>query len=1240
MDFLAVRSTRSKLFLGGMFSHGSHHAIDSLQLVCENALEIVNNRTDILPEYQLYLLPNDTKCDEAYGTQVLFEYILRRPPIIMLFGAGCSSVTRSVAQTAWQWNLVQVSYASTSSELSNHDRYPLLYRVVAPQSTYNAASLKFFELYKWNRIATLVQNEREFNEMMAELHQELAKQNFTIVASESFTTDSKSEIRALKEKDARIIAGMFHEDKARQVFCEAYKLGMYGAKYVWLLLDWYDNHKWWLKNDQQVDCTQDQLTRATSGYFSFEHLNPVTNGKPGISGLTIQDIRNIFSTSNPYAPFAFDAVWVMALSLHKAAEKLHLENMTLDSFTYENKEIAKIIRTSVQDMSFQGVTGHIKFNKQGDRVGPVRLKQLQNGVHLTVAVYEPSIKSITKNNTSKVMWQGSGPPSDTPHIAYQTEYIAWSLFWFIITVTSCGILLSLLFLAFNIKYRHNSYIKSSSPCLNNVIIVGALLIYASVFSILLDSRVLSGKLLPYMCTITVFLLGIGYSLMFGAMFTKTWRVHQVLNKAYSKQKMFGCSELIGLVLILLVIDVIVFSLWTALDPFTLNMKTTTRKVHSHSSEAIFFQYECCHSQSMTTWYYVIFGYKGFMLLVGCFVAWETRKVKVKSLNDSHFICTSIFTIVFAVFIGVPLTFLIPDHRDAHVTVLALCLILPTTISLCLIFVPKIGKMKKHPEEFLQLKSLTVMRAAKEYSNRSAQRSSNDALNATIQRLQVDLAKVKKELRDQKALNATVRPVDKNRFDVDSVDNSVDNTPRCTRKPLAIRSNTCFNIKEDSKSHQTNQHRRCNTFSEAYLPNGHMTHDSHVEDLKVENESLRHRLRQSKIIEAGKMCKVLYENAELNRKIVELSMKQTPSSENDAVSRLMKENNELKRQLGEVSILNSVWCDVTPKLKRKGTTENKHKKDLKELQHLLTVDLGGGRASSFGASHSRRPPTIGLSQSSLNLLDPKESHREVIGESQENEKKAEDNDKDVFASDKKLNSETKWVEVNGDEAKPIDQHDEDRVNDEQMPFKEEVKIELDHNSNIRQENELSKPTFPSDEPSLLCADNKGFEDEESAIPETKTDHTDDATDMFVPDKTQEVERKPVKQFDKIWAANENSNTRELLRKGKVRLRSQTTYSTYDDDEDDYRLRRTLSADCNPRSKQNNDPRSLSPNRTRTVIGSDNSDSEVDSAQLSPQDYTKVGGGESTGSEECSIERKRKSKRDKKTKIEKVEKTFFV
>ena len=34
---------------------------------------------------------------------------------------------------------------------------------------------------------------------------------------------------------ARIIIGNFYENKASVIFCEAYELGMYGAKYVWII---------------------------------------------------------------------------------------------------------------------------------------------------------------------------------------------------------------------------------------------------------------------------------------------------------------------------------------------------------------------------------------------------------------------------------------------------------------------------------------------------------------------------------------------------------------------------------------------------------------------------------------------------------------------------------------------------------------------------------------------------------------------------------------------------------------------------------------------------------------------------------------------------------------------------------------------------------------------------------------------------------------------------------------------
>lgn len=71
------------------------------------------------------------------------------------------------------------------------------------------------------------------------------------------------------------------------------------------------------------------------------------------------------------------------------------------------------------------------------------------------------------------------------------------------------------------------YIKMSSPHLNNLIIIGAMLTYTSVIFLGLNSRMTSINMFPYICAARAWLLMAGFSLAFGAMFSKTWRVHSI-----------------------------------------------------------------------------------------------------------------------------------------------------------------------------------------------------------------------------------------------------------------------------------------------------------------------------------------------------------------------------------------------------------------------------------------------------------------------------------------------------------------------------------------------------------------------------------------------------------------------------------------------------------------------------------------------------------------------------------------
>jgi len=69
-----------------------------------------------------------------------------------------------------------------------------------------------------------------------------------------------------------------------------------------------------------------------------------------------------------------------------------------------------------------------------------------------------------------------------------------------------------------------------------------------------------------------------------------------------------------------------------------------------SAITIIYQSEYCNAKHVTTWLYVALGYKALILLVGCFIAMATRKVKARALNDSQFIGASIFVIMIAAFI--------------------------------------------------------------------------------------------------------------------------------------------------------------------------------------------------------------------------------------------------------------------------------------------------------------------------------------------------------------------------------------------------------------------------------------------------------------------------------------------------------------------------------------------------------------------------------------------------------------
>ena len=213
----------------------------------------------------------------------------------------------------------------------------------------------------------------------------------------------------------------------------------------------------------------------------------------------------------------------------------------------------------------------------------------------------------------------------------------------------------------------------------------------------------------------------------------------------------------------------------------------------------------------------------------------------------------------------------------------------------------------------------------------------------VARLQEEIATLKHEIRAIKNQHGQNPKSNLSVRIADPVENGKDGksftqpTPKPSPRPqLGKRSVTCHTYQELCVR-KPRRRRRSSSFSGPYLQRRSLDIGAFFSELadpvlvlKAENKDLHRKLQEARISEAGKLAKVLHENAQLNKKIVELNIKNAPSDEAEKVSRLLKENSELKKQLGEVSILNSACCDVTPRFQRKQNEDRKISKDLREV----------------------------------------------------------------------------------------------------------------------------------------------------------------------------------------------------------------------------------------------------------------------------------------------------------------------
>ncbi|XP_041352643.1 gamma-aminobutyric acid type B receptor subunit 1-like isoform X2 [Gigantopelta aegis] len=650
------------LYILGLFPmEGEWNVGLGTQPAAELALEYVNNDVAVLPGYRLNMIWNNTKCNAGLGINTLGHMTCNGPTFIMLLGAGCSSVSEVVAEAANLWNLVQVSYGSSSPALTNKVRYPTFFRLVVSLNEDNYARVALLQHFNWTRVTTIHELKHMFSMMMEDIQGILIKKRIEITHMYQFSESPRVSVQQLKEHDARIIIGAFIENKARQLFCEAFKIRFSGPKIVWVIPHLEDN--WWKVND--TDCTSNEILSAAGNYFSISTFFESFGTKQDDNGFTLQKFMSDYNTKTDYemrpghdmAQAAYDSVWVIARALNATMADLKNTGYGLENFTYTNTNMGELIKNNTRKVNFNSLSGHVFFDKYGDVIRMSMIQQLQDAKLVTVALYDKlNIGNELIWNSSRVLWLNGIVPSDSLKTVSGPLVLSQILYGIMCVFAALGMVLALCFLVFNIKFRNKRIIKMSSPNINNVILVGCILAYTFVFVTGMNKREL-----PAVC--------------------------QPPNDI----------DLFIKIGIITGVNVSIMVLWSILSPsYPEQIIMYDWKVYYPIKDIVLVP-AIWHCTSVYDEYFnfIVYGFQAIILLLGVFLAFTTRKVTIPALNDSKATGLCIYNVIVLSTLGLPVALLLKDNLNFQYGLICTLMIVGTTVIQMLIFLPKVSALKKY-----------------------------------------------------------------------------------------------------------------------------------------------------------------------------------------------------------------------------------------------------------------------------------------------------------------------------------------------------------------------------------------------------------------------------------------------------------------------------------------------------------------------------------------------------------------
>ena len=704
------------------------------------AKELINEREDILRDYRLEFIIHDSGCNQTSKAVDGFirSLFYSNKRIVGIIGGACSEATRAIAPLVpdERVSLIQIAPSATSPDFTNTTHYPNTFRPIVSALGVVDTYIEILRRMNYRHVGALYEADRPFQtNVYTRFLEEALIEEVKVTAFGLF--DRQIPVSEFHSK-LKVIFVFASPDFASQLLCLAYHEGMLSPDYQFIFSNRRPRN--FFKNvtvrltDEIVRCDPDQMKESVVGMiFSDFRLTrrdrTETKTHAGISydefNQSYTEVRNCHlakcglqsAISTEHQSSYFDATWSLALSLNNSQPRLKEMGLSLSDYTYLMPQITSIIREELLNLSFEGMRGRVEFSRvthDGANVTIIDIYQYLNISEVysrdisIVGEYDPSMmESPLKFHENASLLTTS---------EFDLHYVVPHISFGILVAVASGFLLLILITCHVAYFAWRKYktVKASSPRLNHLMFtgcylaVGGTIVYINSFVFIhISENPLTMMVFALHCTALQWATTLMYSLIFGTLCVKTWRVYCIFYKYNSLLvKHLNDKVLFLIALLPLALDIVMNILWNVVDLWYFD----SRQVEGYDLLAL----ANCKTSNEVIWIIATAIPKGVLTVFVLYLAASTRRVHRKEFKETKSINILIFGLLLLAGTCLPIWVILRETviESWHVTVsdVCFCLWLLGSVLLCIVFLffPPLIPVIKHKIQNKRTTSLSPL----------------------------------------------------------------------------------------------------------------------------------------------------------------------------------------------------------------------------------------------------------------------------------------------------------------------------------------------------------------------------------------------------------------------------------------------------------------------------------------------------------------------------------------------------